>query len=565
MKKRLVTILLVLGLFSITLGVTFTFFNYTRTGSANTIAVGRIYFTSSQEGTINLTNVFPVKSTELSSDVGNSSEVIITVRGDTSYPNGVEYLLTFDDTNVYVNNKQIPIGVVVTPEKTGELGNSDEEYFTNRGGATSLYKTFIEANDTVDDGKYVMVGYIRPGVAEVNGTIGIKAFIDADRIAISDTYDGTESDYNGTTVSWVNRRTVLTRDEWNSLQTNGLSFKVKVEANEGIWVEEPTNRNDLGTINIDHNQATEINFIHMSEEMIDTHSDVVDITATGGQGVVKAWYEGTTLYIASPGETYFPQTSTGLLAGFSNVTTIHFNNVNTSEVTLMNYMFSGDRNLISLDLSGLGGDNLNSIENMFAECTNLEKINMNNFNFGNITSFSEMFINFRYLKEVTFDNVDTSNIINMSSMFAECVSLERIDLSSFDMENVESLLYMFRGCTNLETIILGELDFSSVTSMQAMFRNTAIKTLDLSKITFNTNINMMYLFQGCSQLRTIYVSSDLVNYADISQENSMFDGCTSLVGGSGTTYNSLSDGSKGKYAIIDGGSSNPGLLTYKAS
>ena len=34
-------------------------------------------------------------------------------------------------------------------------------------------------------------------------------------------------------------RTILTTTEWNNLQTNGVSFQVKVEANEGIWVKGP--------------------------------------------------------------------------------------------------------------------------------------------------------------------------------------------------------------------------------------------------------------------------------------------------------------------------------------
>ena len=40
----------------------------------------------------------------------------------------------------------------------------------------------------------------------------------------------------GTTSEWVNNRTVFTTEEWNSLQTNGISFQIKVEANEGTWV-----------------------------------------------------------------------------------------------------------------------------------------------------------------------------------------------------------------------------------------------------------------------------------------------------------------------------------------
>ena len=43
-KKLIITLLLVIGLVSITIGVTFAFFNYTRTGSENTLSVGRIYF-----------------------------------------------------------------------------------------------------------------------------------------------------------------------------------------------------------------------------------------------------------------------------------------------------------------------------------------------------------------------------------------------------------------------------------------------------------------------------------------------------------------------------------------
>ena len=40
-------------------GVSFAIFNYTRTGTANVIKVGKISFNSNQTETINLTNVFP--------------------------------------------------------------------------------------------------------------------------------------------------------------------------------------------------------------------------------------------------------------------------------------------------------------------------------------------------------------------------------------------------------------------------------------------------------------------------------------------------------------------------
>ena len=42
--------------------------------------------------------------------------------------------------------------------------------------------------------------------------------------------------------SWGGDRVVFTTEEWNSFKNNNaISFKIKLEANEGIWVEEPLN------------------------------------------------------------------------------------------------------------------------------------------------------------------------------------------------------------------------------------------------------------------------------------------------------------------------------------
>ena len=63
----------------------------------------------------------------------------------------------------------------------------------------------------------------------------IRAYLDAGALAITDTYAGSgneATDQNGTTDSWVNGRTVITTDQWNSLASSPLSFKVKVESKE---------------------------------------------------------------------------------------------------------------------------------------------------------------------------------------------------------------------------------------------------------------------------------------------------------------------------------------------
>ena len=56
---------------------------------------------------------------------------------------------------------------------------------------------------------------------------------------------------NGTNDDWIDGRVAITTDEWNSFSTTPLSFKVRVEVNEGIWVE-PVNECtfDVSTINV---------------------------------------------------------------------------------------------------------------------------------------------------------------------------------------------------------------------------------------------------------------------------------------------------------------------------
>ena len=68
-----------------------------------------------------------------------------------------------------------------------------------------------------------------------------------------------------------------------------------------------------------------------------------------------------------------------------------------------------------------------------------------------------------------------------------------------------------------------------------------------------------YMFYGDSSLKTIYVSGEWNLNLDASSY--MFNSCTSLIGGSGTSFDE--EHVDGAYARIDGGSSNPGYFTIK--
>ena len=91
-------------------------------------------------------------------------------------------------------------------------------------------------------------------------------------------------------------------------------------------------------------------------------------------------------------------------------------------------------------------------------------------------------------------------------------------------------------------------DMSNLETIEGM------EYLNTSEVT-----NMAYMFNYCSKLRTICVGSGWTT-ASVIESYGMFDGCTSLVGGQGTTYSSSNPTDK-TYAHIDGGPSNPGYFT----
>ena len=143
-----------------------------------------------------------------------------------------------------------------------------------------------------------------------------------------------------------------------------------------------------------------------------------------------------------------------------------------------------------------------------------------------------------------------------------------IDLSSFDTSNVTNMIFMF-SFSKVSYLDLSSFDTSNVTDMSNMFSFSLANTIDLSSFDTSNVTNMSSMFNSAANLSKIYASSSFVLTSldeDAPSPNSngsyaMFNGCTSLVGGAGTTYDS-------NYvnkirAHIDGGTSNPGYFTAK--
>ena len=246
-KSFLMIALGIIALVGVVGGVTYAFFNYTRSTTANTLKTGRVYFNTEVYGsTINLETIFPISRTAAATDSVNAGTVAIDVTGDTESTSGIEYLVTATNVINSLDNNRLPISLIIEYSANGvqnTIGTPSETYFTARNSSeNSIYK--VLRTKITNDNDQVLVGYIGEGNTGINGRITIKAFIDSDDILVSDTYDADEgpNDYYGTDLSLGENKVVLTTDEWNDFQSQGISFKLKVEAKLGIWVsEQPTN------------------------------------------------------------------------------------------------------------------------------------------------------------------------------------------------------------------------------------------------------------------------------------------------------------------------------------
>ena len=225
-------------------------------------------------------------------------------------------------------------------------------------------------------------------------------------------------------------------------------------------------------------------------------------TTLDENNAISLYENGTNYYILSNSAILLEDLSS-FFSGFAKLTSITFDNFDTSNVTSMSYMFSGCQALTTLDLS--------------------------NFNTSKVTSMSYMFNVCQALITLDLSNFDTSLVTSMSRMFNYCKALTTLNITSFDTSKVEFMIEMFSGCDALTVLDLSSFNTSLVTDMERMFLN-------------------------CTSLTTIYANEGFSTEA-VEDYEYMFKNCTSLVGA--ISY----DGKKTGCGLAN---YTTGYFTYKA-
>ena len=233
----------------------------------------------------------------------------------------------------------------------------------------------------------------------------------------------------------------------------------------------------------------------------------------------------------------------------SNLTSLDVSNFDTSKVTKMRDMFGGCKSLTSLNLSNFNTSNVTDMSYMFGSimgsCSNLTSLDLSNFNTSKVTNMSGMFYGCENLTSLNVSNFNTSNVTNMSHMFGGfmsggCSKLTTLDLRKFDTSKVTNMDYMFNGCSSLTSLNVSNFNTSNVTNMSSMFDGCrSLTSLDLKNFDTSKVINMSSMFgsygMGCRNLTSLNVSSfDTSNVTDMS---GMFNECSSLTSLNVSSFN----------------------------
>ena len=176
-------------------------------------------------------------------------------------------------------------------------------------------------------------------------------------------------------------------------------------------------------------------------------------------------------------------------------------NLNTSKVSNMSFMFSGCSALTALDLSS--------------------------FDTTQVTRMCSMFSGFSALSALDLSSFDTTQVTDMCSMFSGCRALTALDLSSFQTTRVENMSSMFSGCSSLKALDLSSFNGRAVVNMENMFCDcTALTALDLSYFYPKNAWSSERMFFNCRELTTIYCKATW----DCGCSEGMFEECRKLRG-----------------------------------
>ena len=214
--------------------------------------------------------------------------------------------------------------------------------------------------------------------------------------------------------------------------------------------------------------------------------NAVNIDDEASDYEIKLWLDPTdkTAYYYAESEKVYLNVDSGLMfyreyneQKIKNIVELDLSNFDTSQVTDMQFMFSGMSSLTTLDLSNFDTSQVTDMKYMFRDMSSLTTLNLSNFDTSQVAYMNSMFSG-TSLTSLNLSNFDTSKVMKMSNMFFNMRNLTSLNLTNFntskvtDMEDMFSLSNDYASDDKLEKIYANnDFDISKLTAFSNMFRN----------------------------------------------------------------------------------------------
>jgi len=147
---------------------------------------------------------------------------------------------------------------------------------------------------------------------------------------------------------------------------------------------------------------------------------------------------GNTLYdlnIVTEGFIIAPSDLSYYFSGFTNLVSIDFKSLITTNVTDMSYMFNNCEKIENLDLTNFCTDNVKDMKFMFNNCKELTKLDLSSFNTSKVIYMNSMFKNNYVLTNLDISNFISSRVADVNNMFYGMKSLKLLDMRNFVFES----------------------------------------------------------------------------------------------------------------------------------
>ncbi|MGX6427910.1 BspA family leucine-rich repeat surface protein [Levilactobacillus yonginensis] len=261
-----------------------------------------------------------------------------------------------------------------------------------------------------------------------------------------------------------------------------------VDVQTGVWGTSKWTLNDQGTMTIFAGT------LGKAFNQFDSANDNIF-------GATKVVFDGTA------GKIVLPANANSLFASFEKVTAYEgLDNVDTSQVAVMNNLFAENLALTSIDLSSWDFSHVSNVSYLFAgqspailEEMQLKSVKLGK-SFNAAINLTGMFQNATNLTDVDFANWDLSHALNIQNMLSG-TGFSTLDVSGWHVDRVTATRDAFSNMANLTTINLGDWQTGKVGNAIGMFRNDPLLTqLNLTNVGGQYITNLLDGTTGLSQL-----------------------------------------------------------------